>query len=175
MALSGTDASLSLHWCLALLGSRRGSTRYLAYTAHDHVALCSARCARLRVHILETLKLELLARFDHLGPVPNGVVSLNLRVCHSNWHGALARRPSLHPYGVALLRNAGLLLSVDVLDNACDILISWQGLSEGHAVVGHAHTHHSVAVRAKRHHLDVMVLPLSPISLNTYLQRAKSR
>ena len=175
MALSGIEASLSLHWCLALLSRCRSSTGCLAHTAHDHVALRCARCARLRFHILETLKLELLARFGHqLGLVPNGVVGLDLRVCHSNLHGALARRPILHPDGVALLLNAVLLLSVDVLDNACDSFVSWQGLSEGYAVVRHAHAHHPVAIRAKRHHLDVMVLPLSSISLHIFEARKKS-
>ena len=153
--------SLSHHW--SSLFDISWSTLSSCWV--DHVALSSARCARLRFDILEALKFELWTGFSDLRLVPDSVVGVNLRVRHSNRQSTLARWSFLHPNRVSLLLDAVLTLAVDVLDNIGDSFITWKGLTEGYVVTRHALAHHPVAIGAKRHHFDVMILPLSTISL----------
>ena len=70
--------------------------------------------------------------------------------------------------------NAGLLLTVDVLKNVGNAFIAWKRLSKGYAVFLHANAHNPVALSALRHHFDVMILPLSTISLYIVEARKKS-
>ena len=57
-----------------------------------------------------------------------------------------------------------LLLAIDVLENIGNAFIARKRLSIGYVFL-HANAHNPVALSALRHHFEVMMLPLSTISL----------
>ena len=86
----------------------------------DHVRLIATLRTRSWVNILEPFKLEFLLGFSRLIFLSNGVVSMELRIGHSDSDGTLALRPLVLPALIADLEHLLGIFTVSVLHHAAD-------------------------------------------------------